>query len=89
MNGILLGREKTNREPEVNTNTWQTAVKFSLPNLGEVSATIFLQNNNLKFMLNGETPETLGQLKANASNLTDSLSAHGAQIYTFIVGKPV
>lgn len=84
---ITRGREKTNREPEVNTNTWQTAVKFSLPNLGEVSATIFLQNNNLKFMLNGETPETLGKLKANASNLTDSLSAHGAQISTFIVGR--
>jgi hypothetical protein len=85
---ISRRREKVNRELEEETNTWQTDVKFSLPNLGEVAATIFLQNSNLKFMLSGETPETLGRLKANASSLTDSLSAHGAQISMFAVEKP-
>ena len=84
---ISRERENVNHKPKAEEANWQTEVKFNLPNIGEVTATIFLHNSNLKFMLRGETAEILARLKENASLLTDSLSAHGAQISTFTVGK--
>ncbi len=84
---ISRERENVNHKPKAEEANWQTEVKFNLPNIGEVTATIFLQNSNLKFMLRGETPEILARLKENASLLTDSLSARGAQISTFTVEK--
>jgi hypothetical protein len=57
--------------------TWQSAVRFNLPSLGTVSASIQLVGEHLQIHVRTSTEETASSLRTHAGKLADALGAAG------------
>jgi len=67
--------------------SWQTTVKFDLPKLGQINATIQLTGKTVGFRITAKNPESAPILTNSQSLLSDSLEASGTQIAQFLVEK--
>jgi flagellar hook-length control protein FliK len=55
-------------------------VKFQLPQLGQVNATIRLQGDHVQLQVNVQNPETAASLKAATDKLALALAASGTEL---------
>lgn len=78
------GKNKLLQSDEAN---WQSTVRFDLPNLGSVMATINLQSNNLGLSLRAENSDTVSALKNHAGELAFAMQVAGSPLVSFVVNK--
>ena len=62
---------------------WQSIVRFELPQLGVVAATISLHKGQLQLFLRSDTEETINLLKEYSSDLAEALKQCGAPLAFF------
>ncbi|MDO8702249.1 MAG: flagellar hook-length control protein FliK [Undibacterium sp.] len=72
--------QENSAEQEVN---WQSIVRFELPQLGVVAATISLHKGQLQLFLRSDTEETINLLKEYSSDLAEALKQCGAPLAFF------
>lgn len=70
----------TQTESEEQEPSWQSVVRFELPHLGVVAATINLHAGQLQLMLRSDTEETVILLKNHSSGLAEALKQSGAPL---------
>ncbi len=68
-------------------STWQSDVKFELPVLGKVTATLRLSGEHLSVQIHTEDADTANKLKTNTTLLINALSAAGIPLDTILI-KP-
>jgi hypothetical protein len=64
---------------------WQSTVRFNLPSLGTISASIRLIGEHLHIQVRTVTEETASSLRAHAGKLADALGAAGASLDSLTV----
>lgn len=64
---------------------WQSAVRFNLPSLGTVSASIHLVGERVHIQIRTSTEETAASLRAHGSELADALGAAGTSLDSLTV----
>lgn len=74
------GNEEDNAE-----SNWQSVVRFELPQLGSVAATINMRAGQLQLLLRADTPETVRALQKHAAELTESLKQAGSPVTSLSV----
>ena len=67
------------------TSSWQSTVRFELPQLGVVAATINMHAGHLQLLLRTDTAETVNSLQKHASVLADALKQTGSSLDSFSV----
>lgn len=80
--------ENTEHESDEERDTdsnWQSTVRFELPQLGTVAATINLRSGQLQLLLRTSSPETVRSLQNHAAELTESLKQAGSPLMSFSV----
>lgn len=68
----------TQRDPQ--QSTWTSTVRFELPHLGGVSATIRLVDNRVHVQVSTQTEDTAATVRAFGGMLADALDAAGAPL---------
>lgn len=69
------------KQPEAEAqSTWQSTVRFSLPTLGAVSATIRLHGEHVQVQVNAHHAETATALNQHRQLLADALDAAGSRL---------
>ena len=76
--------QTTADEPE---SSWQSVVRFELPNLGVVAATINFHGGHLQLFLSTDTEETVSKLKEHSFELSQALEDAGAPIKSLLVKR--
>ncbi len=77
------GREPTSDgEP-----AWHSVVRFELPQLGTVAASIRLQGQGLQIQLRTETEAAAGALRTHGGQLADALGAAGSPLESLTVRR--
>ena len=79
--------KKSSSPASSDDRSWQTMVKFDLPKLGQINATIQLTGKTVGFRITAKNPESAPILTNSQSLLSDSLEASGTQISQFLVDK--
>lgn len=69
--------------------TWQSTVRFDMPNLGKVAATVYLQGDQLRIQVSADSGNTRAELKAQRRRLSESLEAAGVPLTAFVVKQDV
>lgn len=67
--------------------TWQSVVRFELPLLGAVSATIKLAGQHVQMQLRTDSDAATAALRANGSRLADALGAAGSSLDALTVKR--
>ncbi len=67
--------------------SWQSAVKFELPSLGQVSATIHLVGERVSILVRTASPESASVLRAHGGELAEALAAAGSPLEALIVNQ--
>ena len=83
-----IGKEapQDGREPAPDAEpAWHSVVRFELPQLGAVAASIRLLGQGLQIQLRTETEATAGALRAHAGQLADALGAAGSILESLTV----
>lgn len=65
--------------------TWQSTVRFDMPNLGKVAATVYLQGDQLRIHVTAASENTRAELQAQRRRLSASLEAAGSPLSAFLV----
>lgn len=76
-------KEGENGQPE--QESWQSAVKFELPTLGDVSATIHLVGERVSIFIRTGSDESAALLRAHGGQLADALGAAGSPLEALTV----
>ncbi|GIZ52692.1 flagellar hook-length control protein FliK [Noviherbaspirillum aridicola] len=66
---------------------WNSAVRFELPHLGTVSATIRLSGNHVQLQVNTASEDSATLLRGHAASLADALQAAGASLDGLLVKR--
>ncbi len=74
------GKDQAEPEP-----VWNSTVKFSLPTLGAVSASIRLVGDRVQIQVNTPSAETASALRTHGELLADALGAAGSPLESFLV----
>lgn len=74
-------QENTAKENDLDQATqWRTQLRLSMPELGDITATIALNANGINIKLNASKLETAGLFKNNQLPLTTSMQSAGLNI---------
>ncbi|NMM36026.1 MAG: hypothetical protein HHJ09_00735 [Glaciimonas sp.] len=65
--------------------TWQSTVRFDMPTLGKVAATVYLQAGQLRIHVTAASEEARAELQAHGQKLSASLDAAGSPLSVFLV----
>jgi hypothetical protein len=65
---------------EEETTSWQTRLRFNLPKLGEVVATIGLNKGDVRMALNATDSKTLSKMRDGQQPLAESMTAAGLNV---------
>jgi hypothetical protein len=65
---------------EGETTSWQTRLRFNLPKLGEVVATIGFNKGDVKMALNATDSKTLSKMRDGQQPLTESMTTAGLNV---------
>jgi hypothetical protein len=68
-------------------SAWQSSVRFKLPTLGTVSATIHLLGDRVHIQINTQTEGVANTLQAYGSKLSDALAAAGSPLDSLLIKK--
>jgi hypothetical protein len=74
--------EDSNRDTQ---RSWHSEVRFDLPTLGKVSATIRLTGEHVQVRIHAETEASVTSLRAHGTQLSDALNAAGIPLDSLIV----
>jgi hypothetical protein len=66
---------------------WQSNVRFQLPNLGQINATIQLQGDHASLRINTLDPAIAQALKLHSQQLAESLAVSGTTLDTLMVNS--
>ena len=69
--------------------SWRSAVKFSLPGLGTVAATIHLNGDRVRIQVRAESDASLVALQKDGAKLISALETTGSTLEGLIIGKKV
>lgn len=75
------GQEQAQEQQE----NWQSTVKFELPQLGDVSATIHLNGERVSILVRTASPDSAALLRAHGGELAQALDAAGSPLDALIV----
>ena len=75
-------KNKDQAEPEA---SWKSTVRFSLPTLGSVSATIRLSGEHVQVQVHTANEETAATLRSHGKLLADALGAAGSTLDALLV----
>lgn len=82
-------QERPGQEAQDNTQAvptvWQSTVRFDLPALGKVAATMYLQAGQLRVHVSAASENTRTTLQAQSQKLSASLDAAGSPLSAFLV----
>ncbi|MDO8651600.1 MAG: flagellar hook-length control protein FliK [Undibacterium sp.] len=78
-------RAQDDENDDESTSSWQSTVRFELPQLGVVAATINMHAGHLQLLLRTDTAETVNSLQKHASVLADALKQTGSSLDSFSV----
>ncbi len=67
--------------------SWQSAVKFELPTLGSVSATIHLVGERVSIFVRTNSDDSAALLRTHGAELADALGAAGSPLEALIVNQ--
>ncbi len=79
--------KKSSPQARPDEKTWLTTVKFDLPKLGQIHASIQLTGNSASFRITAKNPDAAPILSNSQSLLSNSLEASGTQVSQFLVEK--
>jgi hypothetical protein len=65
--------------------SWTSVVKFELPKLGKISASIHLVAGHVQVMVNAATPDSAAALKAHSGELADALESAGTPLDALVI----
>jgi hypothetical protein len=74
-------RDAGSNEPQ----QWQSAVRFTLPSLGAVSASIQLVGDRVQIQVRAASEDTAAALRASGQDLADALSAAGSPLDSLLI----
>jgi hypothetical protein len=72
-------------ERDAQPSSWTSVVRFRLPTLGEISATLRLSGDRVQVQVNTPSGETAASLRAHADRLADALAAAGSPLDSLLV----
>lgn len=76
----LQGKEKEKEKESDQAAQWRTQLRLSMPQLGDITATIVLNAQGINIKLNTSQPETVRLLKNNQLPLTMDMQSAGLNI---------
>ena len=80
------GDEYGNTDAE---QSWRSAVKFSLPGLGTVAATIYLMGDRVQIQVRTDSDATAAALQKDGQNLISALEGVGSKLDGLTIGRKV
>lgn len=83
-----ISRKKSSDRSKITTTeepTWQSSVRFDLPHLGQVSAVLHLQSDQVRMVLHTDNPETVATLKTGVTELASALQLSGSTLQSLTV----
>ncbi|MDH5480704.1 MAG: flagellar hook-length control protein FliK [Nitrosomonas sp.] len=84
-----IHEESPDESKDDETSRWKTQLRLSLPQLGDITATIILNTQGIRIKLNAATSETLKLLENNQQPLTTQLHSAGLKIQSVEIKKDV
>lgn len=67
------------------TPAWQSTVRFNFPNLGPISARLYLQGDHLQIQIQTDSDSTAQALREHAPTLSEALGAAGSPLDSLLV----
>lgn len=77
------GQSADQQEHDTNDDTWQSTLRFELPNLGAVAAVINMHSGKLQVLLRTTSTETVSTLQEYAPDLASALEGIGSPLTSF------
>ncbi len=68
-------------------SSWTSTVRFELPHLGEISATVRLTDSRVHVQINAASEDAAESLRQHSGSLADALEAAGAPLDMFLVKR--
>jgi hypothetical protein len=78
-------RNRHDQEADPSTHSWQSSVRFSLPTLGAVQATVRLTGEHVRVDVRAADEQTAATLRAHGGLLADALGAAGSTLDALLV----
>lgn len=75
------------RSPDAPESTWSSQVRFSLPTLGDISASIRLLGDRVHVQIDAGDENVAGLLRSQSPALADALAAAGSPLESFLVKR--
>lgn len=72
--------DKNGQDPKKSSSQWQTQLHLTLPQLGEITATLMFNSEDVRIKLHAPVTETIELLKNNQSPLATALESAGLSI---------
>lgn len=72
-------------EADDTQRSWQSVVRFDLPSLGKVAATITLSGDRVTVQMRAADPASANTLRSNGKSLADALGAAGSRLDSLTV----
>jgi hypothetical protein len=83
-----VSRDSQNgNQEEAQQEAWQSAVKFELPSLGSVSATIHLVGDRVSIFVRTDSEDSAALLRAHGQDLAQALEAAGSPLDALMVNQ--
>jgi len=82
---IAKNDQNPNHSQNTSEKTWQSSVRFELPQLGNISAQLQLTGNHLRLSINTSDSTTALMLKNHAPELTNALDAAGTRLDALLI----
>lgn len=73
------------KENDAQPSSWTSVVRFRLPALGEISATLRLSGDRVQVQVNTPSPDVAASLRAQTGLLVDALEAAGSRLDALLV----
>jgi hypothetical protein len=82
-----IDRDQPDGSGQEQEAVWNSAVRFELPHLGNVSASIRLAGDHVQVQINTGSDEAAAALRGHAGMLADALAAAGSQLDALLVKR--
>jgi hypothetical protein len=84
---ISEDRESSGRATDGPESSWSSQVRFSLPTLGDISASIRLTGDRVHVQIDTGDEAIAGVLRTESPSLADALAAAGSPLESFLVKR--
>ena len=80
-------RRGQNSQTDADESSWNSTVRFDLPKLGRISATIHLSGGHVQMRVAAASNETAGKLRRHGRALADALDDAGSPLDSLSIGQ--